>query len=244
MPIREINIPSEEKIQELLKELAEKFPDQMEKASEIIADRAQAFWMNLARKSSKNKDGSTSKWGENYAKAIQKEELSGGGYKLFVDDNDPNFKSVKTVEEGIETWNIKDALLKGKAARRNAEESPYGTLYVRVPFQWRTPAKTEPGGKTKFAGTMPRNIYEMVKRGEKIGEEAGVLAGLVKMGGPLHSQFMTFRTVSEKSSGWIYPGREGVNVFEQVKKKVESMIKETIENMILGLLKDLKEQGI
>jgi hypothetical protein len=238
--LRQINIPGDA-AQKVFEKAAEMFPELIEEASNFIADKAQEFWITTARAAAKRKDGSLSLWGEEYAKTI-KVILSKkrSGAKVYVDESHPSFRFVEMIEKGVSTWNIKNALLQGKAARRN--QALYGTLFVRVPFRYRIPGVTK--AMTGFAGIMPRSIYEKVKKGEAIGEEAGEFAGLVKVGGPLHSQFMVFRTVSEKSEGWIYPGKEGISVFTKVKKKIEQMIDETIENIIMGFLKDLKEQGV
>lgn len=239
-PIRQINIPGNT-FKKIFEKVSEMFPDLVGKANSYIADQAKEFWMMTARTEPKNKDESTSGWGEKYASTIVSEKLEGGkGIRLFVDEEHSNYMFVELVEDGVTTWSIKNALLQGKAARRN--KAQYGTVFVRVPFRWRVPGVKETAKGANFAGILPKDIYEKVKRGEKIGEKFGDYAGLVKMGGPLHSQYMTFRTVSEKSKDWFYPSKKGVGVFDKVKKKIEQMMDETIENIILGFLKDLAKE--
>ncbi len=237
--IRMINIPSDTMTQ-VFERIAEEFPDQMEKGTNYIANKILGFWKNTAITTPENKQGGTSGWGKLYAETIIMEESTGGkGAKVYVDEKHPSYRYVKLVEEGVTVWSIKNALLKGKAARRN--KALYGTVFVRVPFRWRTPSMSEPGRGTKFAGMMNEDVYEKVKGGEALGKEYGKMAGMVKMGGPLHSQYMTFRTVSEKSKGWFFPSKPGYNVFERVKKRTEQMLDAMVKRMIIGYLRNLQK---
>jgi hypothetical protein len=236
--IRQINIPPVT-FDMVFKKVSEMFPDLMEKSTNYIADQAYAFWRNRALTEPKRKDGSPSLWGEKYAETLKVEKSTDGkGAKVFVDENHPSFMFVELVENGVTVWSIKNALLSGKAARRN--KALYGTVFVRVPFRYRVPGVSKE--TSTFAGIMPKDIYNTVKKGVALGKEYGRYAGLVKMGGPLHSQYMTFRTVTESSQGWFYPSKPAVDVFQKVKKKVEQMIEETVENIITGFLRDLQKE--
>lgn len=227
--------------QKAYQKIAEEFPELLEGAAPLIADQGLAYWQKVARLAPKKKDGSKSSWGEKYARTIRAEATNTGA-RVYVDETDPDYMYVEMVEDGVTVWSIKNALLEGKAARRN--KALYGTVFVRVPFRWKTPGMTQPSSKVKFTGTMSKDIYKKVKAGEKMGIEMGNMAGLKKMGGPMHSQYMTFRTVSEKSAGWLFPSKPATPVFEKVKKKIEQMINETIQNIIEGFLKDLQKEGV
>jgi len=69
-------------------------------------------------------------------------------------------------------------------------------------------------------------------------EDVGEFEGLMKMGAKGHSQYGTFRVVSKKSKGWIYPGVPKVSVFEPMANSVTPKVKEILQQ---GLAKDLKQ---
>jgi len=244
--MREINIPPEA-LKKIFEKITKVLPHVIENAENYIADQAYGMWRDMAKTAMRNKSGSFSKWGERYADAIKIElSKSGSGARVYADEDDGNKRYIDLIENGVKAWSIKEALLAGKAAKRN--EMLYGTVFVRVPFRWRTPEKAEASTKGKFTGTLPKEVFEEFKSlnkiGKRLGAEFGRMAGLTKLGGPLHSQYMTFRTVSEKSTGWLYPSKSGVPVFETVKKKIEAMIEDAIERIIEGFIQDLQQEGV
>lgn len=237
MPVRQIGIPEFDKIMEMA---AEMLPETAMNMSNLIADKAHELWILKAMNAPKRRDGSPSGWGERYARAIKLKPATGkteGSAKVYVDENSEDYKYVEMIEEGFKEWSISDALLAGKAAARN--RALYGTTFVRVPFRYRTPGVTQP--TSGFVDVLPRNIYQKAKKGERIGPEAGLLAGLVRVGGKQHGQYFTFRTVT-KDSNWMHPGFTAVPVFEEVKAKVEKMIAGAVENLIKGFLGDVKKE--
>lgn len=235
MTVREINLNP------VLKRIFEKTKVVMPKATAHLAnsivDWAHAMW---------HKDASESgPWGPRYASALKADMMKSTGdgeARVYADEEHANFLFVNLVEDGITSWSIKDALLEGQAARRN--EAKYGTRFVRVPFRWRVPGKEKK--TSSFAGVMPKDIYEDAKSGIpivdrtiKVGKRAVDISGLKRFGGEKHGQYMTFRTVSEKSDGWQYPPRAATPVFDQVVAKVEKMLEGMIVNMIKDYEKDI-----
>lgn len=236
MAVREINL------NRVLKTIFEKTAEIMPKATAHMANTLIEF----AHKMWHSKASKSGPWGSRYATTIVSTHINAksgtGEAKVFIDESHSNFLFVNLVEEGVETWDIKKALLEGKAARRN--QAKYGTRFVRVPFRWRVPGKSKK--TSSFAGVMPKDIYEdaksgnpIVKRSIETGRKAIDVSGLKRFGGEKHGQYMTFRTVSDKSEGWQYPSRKSTPVFNEVVGKVEKMIGQMITNLIQDFEKDL-----
>jgi hypothetical protein len=61
-------------------------------------------------------------------------------------------------------------------------------------------------------------------------------AGMVKMntssGKQKSSAYLTFRTMSEKSSGWIVPAKPGLQIVKKVEERMEPVIKDLIKEAI------------
>lgn len=88
--------------------------------------------------------------------------------------------------------------------------------------------------KTKKAATTRRNIYHW---GERLGAGAGrKYAGMVKfedMAKPgSHTQYMTFRVMSEKSAGWIVPAKPGLNIARGVVDAMQPVASEIFAEAI------------
>jgi len=69
----------------------------------------------------------------------------------------------------------------------------------------------------------------------------GKFAGLTKRGAPGHTQYMTFRTVSEGKSApgsWIHPGQRALGICARAKSQCEPVIKEMLKR---GFEKDMEE---
>lgn len=239
MPPKVVNIP--EVVQKLFEKTMEIMPDTTVNLANVLVDKIHELWTLKAKNAPVRKDGSPSLWGERYARTLKVEYASGNNSsaKVYADESSDDFMFVELVENGVTQWSIKDALLSGKAARRNAAK--YGVTFVRVPFRWRVPGTVRQ--TSSFAGIMPQDVYELAKSGKTVGEEHGNLAGLRRVGGKRHGQFMTFRTVSQKSKGWIYPNISATPVFEDVSRKAEEMIAKALENFVRGFMKDMAKEG-
>lgn len=241
MPVREIDI--NEMAMKVFDKAAELLPQTSTNFANMLVTKAQEVWILSAKTIPTNKDGKSSLWGQRYASTIKTQYMSGksGGIaKVFVDDESKNYRFVEYIEQGVDSWSISDALMKGKAARRN--QALYGRAFVNVPFRYRIPGTMKPTSGA-FVGIMPIDVYEKAKSGEKIGKEYGNLTGLTRMSEGVHSQYMTFRTVTAESD-WVYPRKEAQPVFDIVQKKVEKMIQGTIINFIQGFMKDLQKESM
>lgn len=182
-----------------------------------------------------------SSWGDKYAQAIDMKPATPNGNALvYLNSETIDQKSGKPalmfammVENGVEPWSIKNALLESDKVRTTI----HGIKYIIVPFPWRTPAKKGQGRPAaKFGGRiMPNDIYKIIKGGGRLesdSEKYGHMAGMVKYSKNNHSQYMTFRMVTENSKGWQHPGKPATPVFERVAAQVERMIEETLNNFL------------
>jgi len=180
-------------------------------------------------------------WNEKAKQAINF-KVQGNNVEIYADDSmtDPRtgvkyILFVNILEHGIRSWNIKEALLRSKRVRINAE----GLKYIIVPFRWRTPTKSPKRPNPIFSGTMPKEIYNIVKTGQRLGRGYGRLSGLKRYGREHHYSYFTFRTVSEKSPDWIYPNIPGHNVYDKVLRKVEDSISDIVDHYVNALFEKI-----
>jgi hypothetical protein len=88
--------------------------------------------------------------------------------------------------------------------------------------------------KTRKRLTVNQNSY---KWGERLATDHGRYNGMVRFdtsgGGPRRSSYLTFRVMSEKSSGWIVPAKPGLflakAVAEAMQPKAESAFQEAVK---------------
>jgi hypothetical protein len=224
----------------LFKSIAEVAPTAAISFVNQLGTDAANYWRDLAE--------GASDWGERYASTITFVPARNvdGEVRVFADEIHPNFKFVQFMEGGIKSWSIKDALLRGKVAQRNLTK--YGVLFVTVPFAHRTPraSKSEKAGSS-FASIMPEQIYNIAKSGGRVDESTATSAGnknwagLQKYGEGAHGHYMTFRTVSEKSTGWQYPEVPATPVFEQVQAMLDRHIAESMDSFVKAMIKLVQE---
>lgn len=99
-----------------------------------------------------------------------------------------------------------------------------------------------------------RRVYSWGERFEGGGKYSGMVrfdanVGKVRLGkfsgknsgGSDYSIYMTFRTMSEDSKGWIHPGQAGMKILESTVKKVETPILNDIANAVES---DLRKLGL
>lgn len=155
------------------------------------------------------------------------------------------------LEYGLPPFDMKPFLLASKFARVGKG----GQRYLRIPFRHGTPGAVS-------MPAMPREIYERARRlkpgqqlplsaaGKQWGQrtklnpvgpytwKTGLYAGMTKRGIKGHSQYMTFRTVSDNSpaSAWWHPGikekRIAWRTAEQVVPQIERMLTAALDNDI------------
>lgn len=73
-----------------------------------------------------------------------------------------------------------------------------------------------------------------------------VVHGLVKTGSPRHTQYMTFRTVSERTPAfkWIHPGFKATPVFDKVLSGVMPQIENRLKDAMMRDLMSAKMDGL
>lgn len=222
---------SAEAVMALFEYSKETFPEEIAALSNSFGSEAYRLW------SLSLKDASL--WGERAASTVNFEPaVPGSVVKVYADESHKNFLFMNMMEDGIKTWSIKNALLASKRAKTGAG----GVKYMNIPFQFRTPGKKDKAG-SGFAGVMTGDVQELIRQGKSVGPEHGHMAGLKKFGGKGQEQFLTFRTVSEKSQGWQYPAIPPTPVFEKVQKMVDGMIADMMGKYVQEKLKEIKAAG-
>lgn len=226
MASRQINILKI--VNDIIKYTDDTLPDTMTNFADVLINKSAELWSVKAK--------NASPWGSQYSSTLKTEKTSSGS-SVFVDEQHKNYYYVNMVENGVKSWSIKDALLNGKAARRN--QAKYGRVFVIVPFRHRTPGRTK--STSSFSGVLPNDIYEQAKSGVTFGKDYGKLAGLKRYGSEKHGKFLTFRMVTQKTKGWIYPSKPATPVFNEVADKTEEMIRKSIIKMAQGFSKDVEK---
>jgi hypothetical protein len=228
---------TQEQFQKIYKEIGDKMPDVIE----VLTYGVQEFWKNEARNSGTG-------WGAKYAAAI-KAEVTGNMGHIYVDESmtdksshKPSMMFVNMVENGMSSFSIKDALL----ASEKAKIGKNGMKYIVIPFPVAAPRK-ESSGKmnTKFGGReMSNEVYNIVKGGGKLssgtinvrGKEIDI-SGLSRWNNQqLHSGYGIFRVVSEKSTGWIHPGKQATPVYPTVLAEVEKQIGQVLSSFCSAIV--------
>jgi hypothetical protein len=238
MATREINVYP--MLVQIFEHTKKTFPKATARFANYMIGQAHEMWDIKAKNSGP--------WGERYASTLEREDMPVsrqpmGTAKVFQNEEHANALFAELVENGVSSWSISDALIEGTVARRN--EAKYGTRFVNVPFRFRVPGGVQ--ATSSFAGVMPKDIYEIVKTGERL--DAGLIetekgkvidvAGLQRYGGEKHGQYMTFRTVTRTTPEWRYPDKNATPVFQEVEARFQKMLQGMLENMLKGFEKDL-----
>jgi len=138
------------------------------------------------------------------------------------------------LETGVQPFDMKSTITKGKH-----KVSASGKAYRVIPFRHGGPgAVTLP--------PMPKDVYAAVKMGAPIPPEyvGTKYEGMVKVGAPRHSQYFTFRVLSEDGTGWEHPGFEAFHLAEKVAEKVKTMLAQTIGAAVVLDIVGGSETGI
>jgi hypothetical protein len=218
-------------------------PQQVTRLTTLMSYAAQRLWQAEAA-------GTGSGWGLKYAQAIKVVPIKGrvGGVgKVYADEKAVDARSgqplglfVNIVEDGIKSWSIRNALLASPKAKRTRD----GYRIIHVPFRMRVPGKQKPS--LSFSGVQTGEIYNIVRGGtvKLEGGQYGLMAGLSKFGKPGHSQYLTFRTVSDKTpdNSWNYPDTPATPVYEKVRKKVDDMIDQTISAYVAAYVEETRKK--
>ena len=227
-------------LDEILKKTSNELPRITALISNNVITELHNYWAAMAK--------GASPWGARYAAALVREPMTGQGggtASVELDQEHPGAMFANMMENGVRSWSIKDALLASSRAKTSMRT---GLKYLVVPFRWRTPGSTK--ATSSFSGVMPDEIYEAAKKGQTISaaqaDAAGNpnLAGLRKVNKPPHSGYMTFRVVTEQSTGWMYPQKAPTPVFPKVLDHARELVKEVVEQFVESYAEDLaKEYG-
>jgi hypothetical protein len=183
--------------------------------------------------------------------------MGNGDYLIYLEGDWAN-----KLEDGFPAYDLKKKLLASTKKTRSGEPwvktGANGKKYARVPFEKkpfsRDPAMGDLSDKiksmtaTNMQGTEQKltQIFKNASGQAISGKVASVKAGAgvdknlvgltkyqqVSPTGSVSSVYMTFRTVSEDSTGWQSPGHPGYNLFKQA----EEMVETELENIINTLL--------
>lgn len=214
---------------------------------ELTINGTEEMWKDAAK--------SAGGWGSKYAKAIKSQYENGTG-RVFLDDSSidpqskkPNLMFAKMMEGGVQTWSIKDALLKSDRAKIGKD----GIKYIIVPFPVATPRRKGQGHMQSYFGgrVMSSEIHELVKGGERAPAGSTVtvttahktsevnIEGLTRYNTRTrHSQYGIFRRVSQNSKGWQYPNVSPRPIFPSVEKYVQRRISQILEEYCKELVKE------
>jgi hypothetical protein len=230
---------SEEQFYNIVKEIDGNFPSVIG----TLTYGMQEHWKSEARNVSTG-------WGAKYAAAI-KADVKGNIGEIYIDDsakdkttNKPLMLYVSMVEQGMHSFSIKDAVLKSKKAKIGAS----GLKYISIPFPVSTPRQPEQGTmQSRFGGReMTDAMHKIVKSGGRLksgslnvkGKDVDV-SGLTRyVSRQRHEMYGIFRTVSEKSEGWIHPGKKAEPVYKKVLAEVNRRIHEVIMEYCKEIVKE------
>lgn len=208
----------------------------------ISANMVQREWVKTI-KNSKAKNG----WKNEYIKSIHINFENEMSSEVYADEN----KYIDFIEDGVKRFDMKPGLINGPNSRQG-KNGRYNIIFMR---------KGIPG--TQHIQNMPVVTYQKIKKMSKEGlvkryntigignvmqlktkqvkkrtkNKSEKYEGLQKIGSKGHSQFGTFRVVSKKSEGWIYPGSSSIKIFSTVSRKVEPKVKKILQD---GLKMDIE----
>lgn len=230
----------EKKLEAITKLTTQVAPQVTVELMQYMGVQVQRIWVNELFDAPQDKHKA---WGLKAGETV-KVDVKGSKVRIYADEEEIDPRSGKKkilymniIEDGIKSWSIKDALLSSKRVHVSAK----GTKYIHVPFRYRVPGAQKK--HTYFSGVMPSEIYNIVKGGKTTlkGGEYGRMAGLAKHGREKHSQYFTFRTVSERSAGWVYPAIAGTPVYKKVLSQLEKMFPVVLENFCKAMIDRIKD---
>jgi hypothetical protein len=224
----------------LYNRLKDQIPDKLVNSVNAVIDNTYKFWVMSAI--------GESPFGERYAKLVDRRYLKNVNDtgSIFIENEADLFYNL--VENGSKSWSIKDALLKGKVAKRNLAE--HGTLFVSVPMRARTPVKRGDGKvHSSFTNELPQDIYRALKTGQNLSSQQKVVAGNLNLANVKaiptvfkDNNYINFVTVSEKSKGWKHPGFNKTPIFKKVEEHLKDSMKILLDTFVEAYAEILKRE--
>lgn len=97
------------------------------------------------------------------------------------------------------------------------------------------PSVSAPGAKTKWGGRLPEGLAPKLKSHHAVDQFAGMVRLEKTYKKATQSSYMTFRTISTGSPGWIRPATPGLHFAVDVAHFVEQLAPQAFEDFIRGL---------
>lgn len=244
-----------EKLGKSLENLGDQLEDQVNEAVKNLANAAYASMISQIQASkmeAKNR--------QDYLKGLQFEDLGNNTYLIVLDgdwankleDGFPAFdlkskllQSNKTVEVGSragQKW-VREGE-NGKYAAVPFEHKPYaaGSGDMAADIK-KLSAMNRQGQQQRLTKTFKDNFGNPIAgkvasvRGKDLPEGVSKhLAGVTKYQhtyeNTTQSIYMTYRFVSENSSGWYHPGWKGWHFFDQAERDVEMELENIVKNLL------------
>jgi hypothetical protein len=224
-------LPDENKLKELLALLGSKVFENV--SSHYILNFSNYVlrtWSTMIM-SSNAKDG----WKKRYSNSLRIDFKNRFNYEISTNDMFAGF-----VENGIKRWDMKNppnggGLLNGSRTKHNKKGEPYNI----VMFQKGTPL-------SQGLDAMPGVVYESAKKlsygsslknivnasssggekGKNTNNKKSNYSGLTKLGQSGHTSYGSFRVITKKSLGWIYPSIAPTPIYSRVVEVVSKKQKE------------------
>jgi hypothetical protein len=247
--------PDIKKMREILNFLGSNvFSDVATQALMNLSNFVQTTWVNMIRDSNAKKG-----WKSSYINSVRINFTDKFNSEVLADSRESNF-----VEKGIKRFDMKNpdngkGLLNSPSTKQG-KNGPYQIIFFQkgIPTTQNIPAmqktiytkakKLSFGSSLKDIGTEGMTDSELSrmralnKMKEKAGKAPGTgfYEGLTRLHQKGHTAYGTFRVITKKSIGWIYPGVAPTPVYPRVAEIIPSKTKriwlDTIESMGLDKL--------
>lgn len=238
---------------QLGKDIEAATPKVIEEINQAVADLAHASYAAILAKAQEQLSGTR----QDYVSGLQFDKLGDDSYLISLSGDLAN-----RIEEGFGPYDMKPGMLGSKkivgVGSRSGQpwvrQGKDGQKYAAVPFE-HSPSKPKQTGnlendiKKLLAFNRQGSLQKITKTftddlGKPLAGKVatahnaeGNLEGLVKFqhvaeSGRVSSMYMTWRIVSEKSTGWKHPGYAGLKAFAEA----EDYITKELDNIIKTLL--------
>jgi len=194
---------------------------------------------------------------QDYLRALNIDKLGPGDWMISLDSD-----WAQKLEEGYGPYSIKERLLNSsktvsvgsRSGEKWVRKSKDGNRYAAVPFEQKPYARTASGdlsedfkklsainrqGKEQKLTKIFKDLEGNAVRGKVASAKSDNknLNNIVKFQyvsetGSVSSLYLTFRMVSDKSTGWNHPGFEGFQIFQDVEKFVDQELERIVNELL------------
>ena len=216
--------------------------------NQAVLDLANTAYAHIVANAQKNLKSTR----QDYLRNLSFTDLGNNSYLISLEGTGPN-----AVEEGYGSFDMKPGLLGSKKISANGEPwvktNKDGKKYAHVPFSHHPTAKGSDPLIKSIQQLTAKNKQGSIQKLTKIFEDEfgkpisgkvavaksdiSILNNMTKFQhvsekGKVSSLYMTFRTVSENSDGWIHPGHEGMHFFQEAEKYIEDQLDLIIKTLL------------